>query len=221
MFCFSFASLYECESERIGSSSVEDVGVDFFFFSYGSRRIRRQPRPRRGAGRERSGGPWQKTKKNAEVTFWTRRVVPGSRQAPTDQFKLTASVLLSSSPPGRQRCHCSYPELFRGLPNPRRALSFYLSLCAISLTILTNRLFVRSCFSTRVPISFRQTFLSLSVWLFLSSGFRIVFPWGSCIVFFFFLSRVFIIMHYADSMLGKIIYVLKCKYDLLFFFFFK
>lgn len=125
MFCFfSFASLYECESE----SEAKTPAWIFFFLNKWKSSQSSPAQATEGGGRgQRSGGPWQKTK-NAEVTFWTRRVVPRSRQAPTDQFKLTASVLLSSAPSGCQRRHRSYPEWFRGC-RIQDDLSVFIFLC--------------------------------------------------------------------------------------------
>lgn len=192
MFCFFLS--HHCTSASLSGSGPRrsdetktPAWISFFFFSKWKSSPSSPAQAARGAGWGRDPEGRDRKTKNAEVTFWTRRVVPRSRQAPTDQFKLTASVLLlSSSPSGRQRCHCSYPELFRGC-RIQDELSVFIFLCvpfhrsSSWVACLSGVVFL-----TRVLISFRQTFLSLSVRLFLSSGFRIVFPWGSCIVFWVF-----------------------------------
>lgn len=116
--CFVFLS-HHCTSASLSGSgprrSDEATGSAWIFVSkWKSSHSSPAQATERGAGvgRDPEG---RDRKQNTEVIFWTRRVVPGSRQAPTDQSELTASVLLlSSSASGRQRCHCSYPELFRG-----------------------------------------------------------------------------------------------------------
>lgn len=137
-----------------------------------------------GAGEGRDLEGRDRKTENAEATFWTRRVVPRSRQAPTDQFKLTASLLLlSSSPSGRQRCHCSYPELFRGC-RIQDELSVFIFLC-VPFRRSSSRIacfsdprsdFISANFSLTVSLTFPQFWIQNSLSLRLLHCFFVFFP---------------------------------------------